>query len=336
MKRLFMRFPRQVGVKRNLVKNRQEFLNWVNNYQGVKHCYFSVYALRHGGFEDAYMDKVYFDFDGENAQDDVLALSDRLVQEGHQHLITFSGRKGFHLYIFTTGYKDLQHTKGALHNAHTHYISELGIDVDDHVVGDIARVSRVPNTVHLKSGNYCVPVTRDMLRSKSFDEICDYASEQRNEFTYYGDSLLDISEFDEPVSDNDYGIDEEKIPTFEQQFEEPDDEMLEAVHPAIRVWLQKPKDWCTNRTRYLWALYCKAKAIPPELCDKIAKKYWSSVRETGGPRTKYQEFDQESQIKYAYGSNSQFPYLDTLCRKNLVPGSPEDYPPLRLYYGDDK
>lgn len=331
LKQLYRRYPRQVGTKRRTVQNTSELQKWLDTYTGIKNCYVSLYHLENRSFRNTEVDKVYFDFDEDDAVEDARRLSDYLFEKGLKHTVVFSGNKGFNVYLFTKGYEHVNLTKDCLINVHRHFQDELGISNDEQIIGDIARISRVPNTLHLKSQKWCRPITRKELHNKTFEEIKEDADTPREGIIVYGEKRLGLNQFDKKTKRK-YKAQTKEIPSFKSQFKEPDEEVMKHIHPSIRSWLLKPEKWCKNKTRYLFAKYCSVKGIPPDLCDTIAKKYWNDTLETGGRRTKYREFVDERQIQQAYGTDNQFPYLKTLIDKGLVPGRIEDYEPLGLYY----
>lgn len=126
-----------------------------------------------------------------------------LLKHNIKHLVLFSGEKGFHLYIFTQNYENLKNLKNTLLNVHNYFIKEFnvnnGIDVDNHIIGDINRLMRIPNTQHLNSKLYCIPITtEDLVLGKN--HIMNKAKKQNFKFTYYSLNLFDISKFDNGYS----------------------------------------------------------------------------------------------------------------------------------------
>ncbi len=69
MKILHDTFPREVGSpKRKLIKNRNQFYNFVNLYNKHKTIYYSIYNCDDfHNFDNCTIDKIFFDFDGEQA-----------------------------------------------------------------------------------------------------------------------------------------------------------------------------------------------------------------------------------------------------------------------------
>ena len=78
--------------------------------------------------------------------------------------ITFSGHKGYHVYVFLerTVYFQLWHTefiKEVYEKLQRKVLKGLNLEtLDQAIVGDIKRLARVPFSVHEKTGKQCVPV----------------------------------------------------------------------------------------------------------------------------------------------------------------------------------
>lgn len=228
--------------------------------------------------------------------------------------------KGFHVYIFTINYEHLRYPKDALKNAQRHFEQQAKAVCDESVIGDVARVARVPNTWHVSGKRYCIPLTHADL-DKEWAAIKERAKQQRFRFTVYGTKMVDMKQFDTPNRERHEAPD---MPTYSYNIEV-DDQVVERFHPCVQHWLLQPEQYCTNKTRYFFAKYCSVRGLPPKLCDELARKYWSGTRESGGVRTKYQEFKDEGQIKRAYGNDKPMPNCDSLARSSYCPGKCKEY-----------
>jgi len=167
---LFNRFPREVSFKRNVVYNRDEFMKYVQLNNGINGVYTSLYDL------NLHIDKIFFDLDNEDlnkAKEDAKALMGRLNEYNLPYIFLFSGRKGFHVYIPTSSWKspNVETARYVLKTIQSS-LSEGIKSVDSHVIGDVRRLVRVPNT--LNKNNYCVPLPEDFVRW-SVSRIIDYA-----------------------------------------------------------------------------------------------------------------------------------------------------------------
>lgn len=141
-------------------------------------CYITVYGFEawHGRPQNAIVDRVYIDLDHhanpQIAIDDAIKLIDGLERHGIQTTQYFSGKKGVAIYIDFEPVLIAPENKKETIAAFQHILMErfdLKLDkdggtMDSHVIGDINRVSRLPNTRHQSSGMYCVPVTLEELK----------------------------------------------------------------------------------------------------------------------------------------------------------------------------
>lgn len=324
MRNLVNTFPRQIAFpRRKYVENETEFYKLIDKYNGLKDCYYSVYALDEDGkFDHVKVDKVFFDFDGGDlAVENAKKLANYLFEEDIKHIIIYSGKKGFHIYVFTINYEDLHYPKDALYNCHVYYEKMLDFKLDDPVRGNVAQIARIPNTWHTTGERYCRPINKTTLQSLTFDEIRDKCKEQNFNLIYYGSKSLDMKQFDKPNGDIHKVLD---IPNYSYSIDI-DDELIKKLHPCIQRMLLEPGNYCKNRSRYLFALYCRVRGIPPRLCDEVAKKYWGCVKESGGNRSKYLEFREEKQIEYAYKTDKPFPNCDSMFSMGWCSGKCSKY-----------
>ena len=130
MRQLIPSFPRELAFpKRKLILTETEFYNQVNHYNKLKPIYFSLYLCNNKrNFDNTHIDKIFFDFDidkklgnikqqQKDITKQVKRFSDYLKDKNFKHLICFSGRKGFHVYIFTSNYENIVHKKDTIYNA---------------------------------------------------------------------------------------------------------------------------------------------------------------------------------------------------------------------------
>ena len=199
----FSRYPREVmfNRKRILVRNVAEFLKLYNTYAPVSNFYISVYSyevIHNNGrrdkpvYESAVVNKVYFDFDGDNAHDNMLKLHRWCRRHDVLHTVVFSGG-GYHVYLLCA-----ETNKQAV-RTFQHYINDkLPLNLDSKHIsffGDVARVTRVPNSYNHSRGVYCIPLQPEQLRM-SFDEHLGLAARAaHNSISFMGNKLLDINAF---------------------------------------------------------------------------------------------------------------------------------------------
>lgn len=152
--------------------------------------YISVYAYASSPatarYDSAVIDRMYLDFDSKTkpaaAVNEAALVIDTfhdLSIEAHSY---FSGEKGAAVYIdFPPVDIAPENKKGVLYRFWEMVKSGMGIEVSTldggSLKGDIARVSRLPNTKH-KSGLYCIPLERSDLR-KGIEHIHRLARQPR-------------------------------------------------------------------------------------------------------------------------------------------------------------
>ena len=171
MNKLFNNFPIQVGKDRSIVRNETELLKCITAWNGKKTLYYTLYQcqikindkclcprqIKDWHFCNSDIDKLVFDNDTFNIKL-MKKIHLDLLQSNIRHCILFSGNKGFHPYIFTQHGENLKNSKIALTNAHHYFIKRWGVEAenefDTHIIGDIARPMRIPNTKNLESRLY--------------------------------------------------------------------------------------------------------------------------------------------------------------------------------------
>ena len=149
-------------MKRQIVKNKQEFIDWVNAYNGKMNCYTTVYdfaVVNENTKIDSsvILDRIFLDFDAhdeplEKAYEDFLSVSQKFLDEDIMFRPLFSG-KGFHIIAYGEIAKDIrsiQNYYGTLAADHP-TLDSSGIQTN--------RLRRIPQTLNLSSdGYYCMPV----------------------------------------------------------------------------------------------------------------------------------------------------------------------------------
>jgi len=201
-------FPRSMGnPKQSIVYTKEQRDEYVKQYIKKTDLYISVYKFiqikengRSAVSSTAVVDKVFFDFDTDNWLNDLLNLHKWCMKRDILHRCHCSGRGG-HVFIWIK--RGLQNKKKALANFQRGICEELGLTIDNRIVGDIARIFRYPNSYNFKAKRFCVPLSRllmyrhDSGYEKLTEEIVfEYAQQQRFENPWMGSKLLDISEYD--------------------------------------------------------------------------------------------------------------------------------------------
>lgn len=193
---MYSTFPREVATPiRTLVTNRTDFLDFVNKFNGKTNLYSSIYSFQNifsnkPIYDSCIVDRIMFDLDSSTCYADAMKLHNKFLEQNIRHTVIFSGR-GFQVFPFTkkvTGSK----SKELITNAQLYYIQLLGIDADMHVVGDLARISRIPNTFNMRRGRYCIMLNSKILNT-SYEKIQEFAKTQYfNNHVVFGEKLLDL------------------------------------------------------------------------------------------------------------------------------------------------
>lgn len=150
---LFSTYPREVGKKRTLVKTPEEFYRKSDLLNGVDEVFTNVNPL------DGSINKIFTDFDGPFSFQEAKKVYAYLLKVGIPCIPIASGKKGIHLHIlFKTRYgednkeKLYKSTKSIILKA----LGTINGSIDPHVIGDLRRLCRVPNTLRPPENlSYC-------------------------------------------------------------------------------------------------------------------------------------------------------------------------------------
>jgi len=198
-------FPRELGVPRKIINNKDDFLKFINTYNGFKKAiYSSVYHFdklitisnyQKPDYDSAIIDCLYFDFDDKDcdAYNEMFKLHNFCLERNIKHKVIMSGG-GYHVYIYTSVYKP-QNVRGTIYNAQYYFINNLNLKMDTHVIGNPAQLARVPNTWNGKREKFAIPLTRQQILEGD-DFIKDLAIKQNFVDGVIGEELFDLKEFD--------------------------------------------------------------------------------------------------------------------------------------------
>lgn len=201
MNKLFS-FPMYVGVpERKIINNIKELIALINKYNGIKPLYNCIYDQK------VSLNKIFLDFDTRYALRDCILLDDWCERQKLLRLILFSGRKGFHFYIFTKNYENIILKKDTLYNIHKYIINEINktlkikehkFEPDPQIIGNISQSGRIPNTYHIFGEAYCIPILRKDLE-KGLNYIKGLSQKQRFGNFFNGEELLDLRNFEKKI-----------------------------------------------------------------------------------------------------------------------------------------
>lgn len=183
---LYDQFPREIGIPyRITVHTMKGLLDIVNDYNTIKHLYFSLYQKINNSYQNVYVDKIFFDFDGETAIINCIKLHKFCMKENIKHVMFYSGG-GFHIYVKCK--KTLMNST-ELRKIHHWFEHKANVEIDKHIIGDTARISRIPNTYNIKRKRYCIPITNEDLQ-KGLSYIREKAKHQHFGHTTYCHTIL--------------------------------------------------------------------------------------------------------------------------------------------------
>jgi hypothetical protein len=160
---------RYVGYyEQEQVNSRQDIIKIIEEHLAVDNIAISISTYMHN---EPYLLFLPFDFDADklrDAWDDAKRLYNYLVRENYSAYLSYSGRKGFHVYILTI---PKIYSRKQLRVAQNHFKNLLSLStVDQQIFGDIRRLMRVPGTFNL-NGGVCRILARNEGERLDLDEI---------------------------------------------------------------------------------------------------------------------------------------------------------------------
>lgn len=187
---LFSPFNREVAnPKRWRIHSMDEFIRFIENNSGRADCFSSIYPV------DGTIDKIYFDIDDPKGvvecRDEAERLYSWLVMKGFNVIPVLSGKKGFNLYLLLKP-KHYENSKELLTKATCSILCEaFGYDkgkgevkteyVDPHPIGDVRRISRIPNTLRPPENlTWCTYLPDDWVKMSTAELI----SHMKSPITY--------------------------------------------------------------------------------------------------------------------------------------------------------
>lgn len=195
---LFVKPKRRITFSEEEVSKATKLINFLN---GKKDLYRSVYNyISEPAGRNAFVDKIFFDFDPDGKNDplgDLNALAEYCIKKNISFTPFFSGR-GYHFYIHTHKLfaYELNSPSLAIREFVLDIINKLGIVPDMQVVGDLMRVSRIPNTLNKKTGLFCIPLSKKEALIDDPDYFKKEGSKQRTQQDAYGEQLIDLRKYD--------------------------------------------------------------------------------------------------------------------------------------------
>ena len=160
---------REVGSPyRRFIQDAEMFLSFIAGCSRFRlPCYMSV--QNYSGFNTpCTLDKLFFDFDCKNNPEKAILEAKDFAEQierfySAKPLLVFSGAKGCHVYLWVHGLEFLPAhiplVKETYRRLQLKVLKGLHYEtVDPQPLGDLARLARVPYTLHEKSGRLCEPL----------------------------------------------------------------------------------------------------------------------------------------------------------------------------------
>ena len=345
-----MAFPERKGPYR-MVYNQQQFNEVVNKLNGKKNLYTTVYAFSRlkqneysqmiPDYSSAIIDKVFFDFDNEKALSNVKKLHYYLLEKSIMHTIIFSGG-GFHLYIFCDTIT-LMFPYDTVENVQRHYAKEIQLtigeasthDLDEAIIGDLARVTRIPLTYNVKRKRWCLPITHKDLGEdfEYFKKLAENMPLSNCSIKTYGKIKLNLKEFDFQSSKK-LNVIEEEIPLLGKM----ENLSEEGFYPCVENMIVK-RSGC--HPWYWGTIFLHEKGYTKQEADMIMKKYLSKFKRTDGFANDYEHYKKSDRhLDTVYNDKTgkhYFPSAAHLFKKGICPGRCPHYKKHNcLYFNGDK
>jgi hypothetical protein len=317
-----LKYPREICTpKRRTVQTKQEFLDYVNT--NIKHQNLFTTVYNYSEFEDrghytkpvyesAIIDRIYFDCDFHihknrdviqvDGYQSMVNLHEWCLQEDIKHMCCFTG-SGYNCIIAANG-GDIQNKAGCVGNAQLALQEELNVVTDPQVVGDIARITRIPNTFNFKDK------ARRFVRCLSNDDIYKghetirEMSKSQGKWITIGSNEWDIRQYDSEPTKRSYAtISSERLEEIEAD--------LPASAPECIKRLLGNGD-LGYRERPILIIWLRDQGVLMEETISILKKYCT-------PRTFQHAVYDEKQPQYIYsrGLSLFFPKCSTLQKQGL-------------------
>ncbi|MBU1037411.1 hypothetical protein KKF32_05340 [Patescibacteria group bacterium] len=206
---LFSPFDREVGNPRRWrIHTENDFIKFIEQNNGASDCYSSIYPA------DGTVDKIFFDIDSQNgvtgALDESRRLYTFLLSRGFNVIPILSGKKGFHFYLLLQP-KQYDNAKSRLTRATLSVLSECfgysddGViktaTVDPHIIGDIRRISRIPNTLRPPLNlTWCTYLPPDWVKMTTAELIGQMKSPIKYDYDLDG-SFPTLDDFPDPPAE---------------------------------------------------------------------------------------------------------------------------------------
>lgn len=200
----FEGFPKEFGYKRMIVQDKSEMMDLVNRYNGLESIYTSIfrystwvtngYGRPKPSYDTAIIPAIYFDLDEwETSYGDMLKTHLWCKERDIRHFVLFSGR-GYHVFIFVKPF--FNKPSDTMWSFSNYLEQKLQVDYDNTAKGNLAKISRVPNTYNIKRKAFCIPLTEYQVLYMDYNQHFKLAQSQQYVDPMIGSKQLDISVFE--------------------------------------------------------------------------------------------------------------------------------------------
>lgn len=211
--------PRELcfnGKRIKIANSLKDITTFINRNNGKGNLFTSVYSFEainnnKGIYDSAVVDKIFLDFDIKDINGNVIdayanmrKIAVWLYDNKILFSCNFSGR-GYHILLYTKK-EFLNNKKQAI----TNFVNKLLIthnltngEVDPHLIGNLAGEIRLLNTINLKSGLYCVPLTLEDIFSQNEKNIKIKAMKKQKLFSnihLFGKNLISLKNYDSDIN----------------------------------------------------------------------------------------------------------------------------------------
>ncbi len=151
------------------VKNKKEMIDIIDEYLGLANISISMCY-----FKDStpYLLYLPLDFDSVNLEDswrDAVKLYNHLLKCGYDIQMTFSGRRGFHIFL---GVKPKNYSRQRIRAIQKYFKEKLNLTtLDKNIFGDIRRLMRIPHTWNINGGRLCRILYKEEGELVDLDDI---------------------------------------------------------------------------------------------------------------------------------------------------------------------
>lgn len=188
----------ELGIPARLkrdAKAEEDFWSFINKFRGLN-LYTTVYGFKEPTkYDTAIIDKLFFEFDGENKIFDERLLNDvrcflRFLQgrTDSKPQIFYSGNSGFHVVLWfkpVTLYNPHRAIQRLIQNLQSLSGSQY---LDLNANNGLSQMRRIPNSMHQKTKLYAIPLKPEEVLFYSVEEIKDLARAPRTVEAYWNHS----------------------------------------------------------------------------------------------------------------------------------------------------